>query len=154
VLYYLLFFFFLQMSKYLPLKSTVSAFSLLLSCDAVLFCSNGNRKTNNTLTTAQRPNNTTYRHAELNFFNTALKFIHFHGTKRTKYIPDIYIGGELSVMWLSDRTVQEDSTTRRLTNRVNKNEDPETFKKTESETSAPRNGLTQSTWTEKKNRIT
>jgi hypothetical protein len=90
------------------------------------------------------------RGAELQSFNIAPKFIHFHGINRTKYVPDIYNGGELSVMWLSDRTVQEDSATRQLTHGENRNEDAETFTKTESEISALRNGLTQSTWREKK----
>jgi len=85
------------------------------------------------------------RHDEVNYFNIALKFIQLHSINRTKYDPDIYIGGELSVKWLSDRTVQEDSTIRRLTQRVNRNENKETFTKTESETSTLRNGLTQST---------
>lgn len=85
------------------------------------------------------------RHDEVNFFNIALKFIQLRGINRMKNDPDIYIGGELSVKCLSDMTVQEDSTTTRLTKRVNKNEDKETFTKTESETSALRNGLTQST---------
>lgn len=152
LLYYILFF---PKVDIFTIKIHSQCLSLLLSCDAVLYRSNGHWKTNNTFTTPKFPTNTMCRHAELHLFSIALKSIHFHGINRTKYDPDIYIGGELSsVMWMSDRTVQEDSTIRRLTQRINRNEDRETFTKAESETSALRNGLTQSTWREKKRRIT